>query len=227
MQCTQTRRVLIVDDAEAIRTAVSAALVDAGYEVATRANGTGFDVHLDEFRPDVVILDVMLPGCSGFELLETVRAAGNAGVVMLTARDSIADRVRGLGAGADDYVTKPFLLAELVARIQALLRRMGDVTATMVVGDLVIDVGSRGVARAGVPIELTRTEFEVLVYLAAHRGRVLSKNQILTSVWGYHEYDKNLVEVFVSSLRRKVEAAGPRMIHTVRGHGYTLQADSA
>ncbi|MFB8276001.1 response regulator transcription factor [Nocardia colli] len=227
MQRARARRVLIVDDAEAIRTAVSAALDAAGYVVAVRGSGAELETHLGEFHPDVVVLDVLLPGRDGFELLQTVRAAGNVGVVMLTARDDITDRVHGLSAGADDYVTKPFLLAELVARIGALLRRMGQVGSIMEVGDLAIDIGTRGAARDGVPLDLTRTEFEVLVYLVTHRGRVLSKTQILTGVWGYHEYDDNLVEVFVSSLRRKLEAKGPRMIHTVRGHGYVLRADAA
>ncbi|MFB8275985.1 response regulator transcription factor [Nocardia colli] len=217
-------RVLIVDDAEAIRTAVSSALAAAGYVVAARANGAEFEAQLVKFRPDVVVLDVMLPGCSGFDLLEAVRARCNAGVVMLTARDSVEDRVSGLAAGADDYVIKPFLLAELVARIDALLRRMGHITASVTIGDLLIDVNGRGVFRDGVPIVLTTTEFDILAYLAAHRGKVLTKTQILTSVWGYNEYDTNLVEVFVSSLRRKLEVDGPRLIHTVRGHGYTMQA---
>lgn len=142
---------------------------------------------------------------------------------MLTARDGVADRLRGLTEGADDYVVKPFVLAELIARIGALLRRLGRAPSTVQVGNAVIDAEAGVVLRGGQPVELTATEFKLLCYLAAQRGRVVSKTQILTSVWGYDDYDPNLVEVYVSTLRRKLEARGPRLLHTVRGLGYVLR----
>jgi two-component system, OmpR family, response regulator len=217
-------RVLVVEDAEAIRVAVESALRDAGYTVLGMPDGRGFEQELERFRPDLVVLDVMLPGRDGFRLLDVARRAGNAGVVMLTARDEVTDRLRGLTAGADDYVVKPFVLAELVARVTAVLRRMGRAPSTVQIGDLVLDGEAGLVLRAGVPIELTATERKLLEYLAAQRGRVVSKTQILTSVWGYDSYDPNLVEVHISALRRKLEAHGSRLLHTVRGLGYVLRA---
>ena len=218
-------RVLVVEDADAIRAAVQAGLHGAGHHVMARPDGGGFERLLAQFRPDVVVLDVMLPGRDGFALLEAVRARSAAGVVMLTARDGIDDRLRGLSTGADDYVTKPFVLAELLARVNALLRRLGRVASTMVVGDLVVDPGAGSVVRAGAPIVLTATEFKLLCYLAEHRGRVLTKTQILSGVWGFDAYDPNLVEVHVSGLRRKLEEHGPRLLHTLRGLGYVLRPE--
>jgi DNA-binding response OmpR family regulator len=217
-------RVLVVEDAEAIRVAVEAGLLGAGYAVLGRSDGRALERDLMVFRPDVVVLDVMLPGRDGFALLEVVRRASTAGVVMLTARDGVADRLRGLTGGADDYVVKPFVLAELVARVGALLRRLGRILSTVQVGDVVIDAEAGVVVRGEQRIELTATELKLLCYLAAQRGRVVSKTQILTSVWGYEDYDPNLVEVYVSALRRKLEARGPRLLHTVRGLGYVLRA---
>jgi DNA-binding response OmpR family regulator len=219
-------RILIIEDADAIRAAVCSALHDSGHEVLGRADGRDLEVDLRRFRPDLVVLDVMLPGRNGFTLLDVVRQASTAGVVILTARDGVPDRLRGLSAGADDYVVKPFVLAELVARVAAVLRRLGRTPSTVQVGDLVVDADSGVVMRAGTPIELTATELRLLEYLAAQRGRVVSKTQILTAVWGYDDYDPNLVEVHVSALRRKLEAHGPRLLHTVRGLGYVLRAAS-
>lgn len=139
---------------------------------------------------------------------------------MLTARDAVADRLQGLTLGADDYVIKPFMLAELVARVGAVLRRLGRTLSTVQVGDTVIDAEAGLVLRGEQQIELTATEFKLLCYLAGQHGRVVSKTQILTSVWGF---DPNLVEVYVSALRRKLEASGPRLLHTVRGLGYVLR----
>ena len=215
---------LVVEDSDAIRAAVLAALRDAGHTVEGAGDGSGMERHLDTFRPDLVVLDVMLPGRDGFALLDVVRRHSDAGVVMLTARDGVADRLRGLTAGADDYVVKPFVLAELVARVAAVLRRMGRAPSTVEVGDLVIDAESGVAVRAGAPLELTATELRLLSYLAAQRGRVVSKTQILTAVWGYDAYDPNLVEVHVSAVRRKLEIHGPRLLHTVRGLGYVLRA---
>lgn len=214
----------VVEDSEAIRAAVLAALSDAGHAVAGACDGSTIERDLDAFRPDLVVLDVMLPGRDGFALLDVVRRRTDAGVVMLTARDGVADRLRGLDAGADDYVLKPFVLAELVSRVAAVLRRLGRAPSTVEVGDLVLDAESGVAVRAGEALELTATELRLLRYLAAQRGRVVSKTQILTAVWGYDAYDPNLVEVHVSALRRKLEAHGPRLLHTVRGLGYLLRA---
>jgi DNA-binding response OmpR family regulator len=196
-----TARVLVVEDAEAIRTAVVAGLGEAGFGAAGRPDGRGLEDDLATFRPDLVVLDIMLPGRDGFALLDVVRRHSDAGVVMLTARDAVDDRLRGLHGGADDYVVKPFALAELVARVTAVLRRMGRTPSTVEVGDLVIDAAAGTVLRRG----------------------VVSKGQILTRVWGYTDYDPNLVEVHVSALRRKL--GEPRLVHTVRGLGYVLRAD--
>ncbi|MEV0681071.1 response regulator transcription factor [Actinosynnema sp. NPDC050436] len=220
-------RVLVIEDAEAIGAAVSSALRDAGYQVQVRPDGRDLEGELTRFRPDLVVLDVMLPGRDGFMLLEVIRRTSGAGVVMLTARDGVADRLRGLDRGADDYVVKPFVLAELVARVSAVLRRLGRTPSTVQIGDLVVDADSAVVLRGGAPVELTATELRLLRYLAAQRGRVVGKTQILTAVWGYEDYDPNLVEVHVSALRRKLEEHGPRLLHTVRGLGYVLRAEDS
>jgi len=218
-------RVLVIEDADAIRAAVESGLQGAGHDVVARPDGRELERVLAQFRPDVVILDVMLPGRDGFALLDVVRSRSDAGVVMLTARDGIDDRLRGLTTGADDYVTKPFVLAELLARVNALLRRLGKVQSTMVVGDLVVDPEAGSVTRAGTAIPLTATEFKLVCYLAEHRGKVVTKTQILSSVWGFDAYDPNLVEVHISALRRKLEEHGPRLLHTLRGLGYVLRAE--
>lgn len=216
-------RVLVIEDAEAIRAAVLSGLADAGFETAGRPDGRGLEHDLASFRPDLVVLDVMLPGRDGFALLEVVRAGSDAGVVMVTARDAVPDRLRGLHGGADDYVVKPFALVELIARVTAVLRRLGRTPSTVQVGDLVVDAAAGAVSRGGTPVELTATELRLLDYLAAQRGRVVSKGQILTRVWGYTDYDPNLVEVHVSALRRKL--GEPRLVHTVRGLGYVLRVE--
>lgn len=218
-------RVLVIEDADAIRAAVESGLQGAGHDVVARPDGRELERVLAQFRPDVVILDVMLPGRDGFALLDVVRSRSDAGVVMLTARDGIDDRLRGLTTGADDYVTKPFVLAELLARVNALLRRLGKVQSTMVVGDFVVDPEAGSVTRAGTAIPLTATEFNLVCYLAEHRGKVVNKTQILSSVWGFDAYDPNLVEVHISALRRKLEEHGPRLLHTLRGLGYVLRAE--
>ncbi|MRH91151.1 response regulator [Nocardia sp. SYP-A9097] len=219
----QAGRILVVEDAEAIRAAVAAGLSAAGHKVLGRADGARLEQDLAQFRPDVVVLDVMLPGRDGFALLEAVRARSASGVLMLTARDGVEDRVRGLRAGSDDYVVKPFDLAEVVARVDALLRRMGRARTRITVADLVIDVESGSVRRGDAEVALTATEFKLLSYLAGNRDRVVTKTQILTAVWGYDNYDPNLVEVNVSAVRRKLEEHGERLLHTVRGLGYTLR----
>ncbi|MGZ0147274.1 response regulator transcription factor [Kribbella sp. WER1] len=217
-------RVLVVEDAEPIRTAVGIALTEAGYDVRTRPDGTGFERELAQYRPDLVLLDVMLPGRDGFELLTLARETSNAGVILLTARDGVDDRLHGLRTGADDYVVKPFVLAELIARVEAVLRRMGRLRTVLEVGDLEVDVEARAVRRGGKEIDLTATEFKLLAFLAGRAERVVGKTQLLTAVWGYDDYADNLVEVYVSGLRRKLEAHGPRLLHTVRGSGYVLRS---
>jgi len=216
-------RVLVVEDEESIRGPVARALRSAGYQVHELADGADFETEVTGFRPDLAVLDVMLPGRDGFELSRALRSRMNAGVLMLTARDGIPDRVRGLESGADDYVSKPFAMEELLARVASILRRLGRTPATLEIGDLVVDEGAGVALREGHSVELTATEFRLLSFLAHNRGRTLSKTQILTQVWGYEEYDPNLVEVHVSALRRKLEQYGPRLIHTVRGMGYVLR----
>ncbi|MFD9894476.1 response regulator transcription factor [Amycolatopsis sp. NPDC059027] len=219
-------RILVVEDAEAIRVSVETALAAAGFSVRALADGAALEPELARFRPDLVILDVMLPGRDGFALLGVVRRRSAAGVVMLTARDGVEDRLRGFDEGADDYVVKPFVLAELVARAGAVLRRTGRTRPAIEIGDLVVDVEAGTVHYGGKPVDLTATEWKLLGYLAAHRDRVVGKTQILTAVWGYEDYAANLVEVNVSTLRKKLEAHGPRLLHTVRGQGYILRGDS-
>jgi DNA-binding response OmpR family regulator len=217
-------RVLVVDDDETIRHAVTTALRADGFVAEAAPDGSDLAERLRAFRPDLVVLDWMMPGPSGIRLLPVVRAAGDAAVIMLTARDEVDDRLRGFAEGADDYVVKPFTMAELVARTGAVLRRRGRLPQTVSVGDLVVDPDATTAHRAGVALDLTATEFRLLHLLADSRGRTLSKAQILTQVWGYEDYDPNLVEVHLSALRRKMEQHGPRLIHTVRGLGYRLSA---
>lgn len=217
-------RVLVVDDDETIRLAVATALRADGFVTETAEDGGDLAERLAAFRPDLVVLDWMMPGPSGIRLLPLVRAAGDTAVIMLTARDEVDDRLRGFAEGADDYVVKPFTMAELVARAGAVLRRRGRLPQTISVGDLVVDPDATTAHRAGAALDLTATEFRLLHLLADGRGRTLSKAQILTQVWGYEDYDPNLVEVHLSALRRKMEQHGPRLIHTVRGLGYRLSA---
>ncbi|MER7071162.1 response regulator transcription factor [Terrabacter sp. NPDC000476] len=216
-------RILLVEDDDSIRTAVGAALRDVGLDVEAIPSGHGLEQRLAAWRPSLVVLDWMLPGRDGPELARVIRSAGTAGIIMLTAREGIDDRLHGFATGVDDYVAKPFVMAELVARVRALLHRLGAVPATVEVADLVVDeVG--GTARRGPSgLTLTATEFRLLAYLAENRGRVLSGTQILTQVWGYDDYSDNLVQTHVSSLRRKMEEHGPRLVHTVRGLGYVLR----
>ncbi|BBZ30449.1 DNA-binding response regulator [Mycolicibacterium madagascariense] len=220
----RTARVLVVEDSDAIREMVVEALGAAGYVCIGRVDGDGLEETLDGHRPDLVVLDVMLPGRDGFALMDVVRSWGEVGVIMLTARDGLPDRLRGLDGGADDYVVKPFEMSELVSRVGAVLRRRGRLPATIQVGDLVVDRGAGVAARAGARLDLTATELRLLDFLLDQRGRTVSANQILNAVWGYASYDDNLVHVHISSLRRKLEAHGPRIVHTARGIGYRLQA---
>ncbi|MCJ1714913.1 response regulator [Microbacterium sp. M1A1_1b] len=220
-------RVLLVDDDETIRVSVARSLRDEGLVVLDAPDGSELQRDLTQFVPDLVVLDWMLPGASGIQLAARVRTSSDAAIVMLTARDEVDDRLRGFAEGADDYVVKPFAMAELVARVTAVLRRRGRIPAVVEVGDLVLDPDAALARRAGVTLDLTATEYRLLAFLAESRGRTMSKGQILTQVWGYDSVDPNLVEVHLSALRRKMEAHGPRLVHTVRGIGYRLSAVAA
>jgi two-component system OmpR family response regulator len=218
-------RVLIVEDDHALRSALTGALEMVGYEVRALADGTEIAEALEVFRPDLVGLDVYLPeGPDGFELAKRVRSLSSVPIVFLTAADSVQERLRGFDLGGDDYVVKPFSMAELLARVRALLRRAGRLSsATWEVRDLLVDEQNRVVIRADTAIDLTPTEFDLLCLIGRNPGQVHSKAQLLSEVWGFGVTDPNLVEVCMSSLRRKLEANGPRIIFTQRGRGYFLR----
>lgn len=200
-----------------------------GWEVQLAHTGRKAVAAAKEFRPDSVVLDMMLPDFDGMEVLRRIRAADpDVPVLFLTARDSVEDRVAGLTAGGDDYVTKPFSLEELVARLRALMRRSGahqaSATSLLVVGDLTLDEDSHEVTRSGAAIQLTATEFELLRFFMRNPRRVLSKAQILDRVWNYDFGGQaNVVELYVSYLRKKIDAGRDPMIHTMRGAGYVLK----
>jgi two-component system OmpR family response regulator len=221
----QSVRVLVVEDDRPVRTSLEVILREEGYEVYSCPDGTTVERVLEQFRPDLALLDVRLgAGPDGYSTARLLRSHGDIPIIMLTAADTVAERLEGFHAGADDYLVKPFSMAELLARTQALLRRSGRLTsAVRQVADVIIDDSARTVLRAGTSLDLTRTEFDLLTVLARHPGQVLSKVQLLAQVWGFDAYDVNLVEVHVSSLRRKLEAHGPRLVHTIRGVGYVLR----
>ena len=223
-------RVLVVDDERNIRELVGAALRYEGFEVVLAERGREAIERAVEERPDLVVLDVMLPDIDGFEVLRRLRAdSPDVPVLFLTARDAVEERVAGITAGGDDYVTKPFSLEEVVARLRGLLRRAAAATAvrgdaTLAVGDLTLDEDSHEVTRSGEPVELTATEFELLRFLMRNPRRVLSKAQILDRVWNYDfGGQSNIVELYISYLRKKIDAGRAPMIHTVRGAGYVLK----
>ena len=220
-------RLLVVDDEETILELLSGSLRLAGFEVATAANGTEALRVAAASRPDLVLLDVMMPNGDGFEVVRRMRSHGpDVPVIFLSARDGVRERVAGLALGADDYVTKPFSLDEVLERIRAVLRRTGRAApATRIrVADLELDEDSHVVRRDGILIALTPTEFRLLRFLMLNAGRVLSKGQILDHVWGHNPTGEgNVVEPCVSYLRRKVDQGEPRLIHTIRGVGYVLR----
>ncbi|MFI7050531.1 response regulator transcription factor [Streptosporangium canum] len=232
----ETARVLVVDDEPALREALQSSLEYEGYRVGLASDGLGALEVLEHEPYELVLLDVMMPRLDGLTTCRRLRAAGNhVPVLMLTARDAVGDRVSGLDAGADDYLVKPFELDELLARVRALLRRSA-LTAPVAAddggggvlryGDLRMDSASREVTRAGEPLGLTRTEYLLLELLMVHPRQVLTREQILSEVWGFDfEPSSNSLDVYVMYLRRKTEAAGrPRLIHTVRGVGYVLRS---
>lgn len=223
-------RVLVVDDEENIRELLSVSLKFQGYDVMTAVDGPNAIDLARATRPDVVILDVMMPGMDGFGLLKRLRADGlEAPALFLSARDSVADKVTGLTIGGDDYVTKPFSLEEVVARLEVLLRRSGfgdevSEPTTIRFADLELDDETHEVFKAGEPVALSPTEFTLLRYFMVNAGTVLSKPRILDHVWNYDfGGEVNVVESYVSYLRRKIDTGDKRLIHTLRGVGYVLR----
>lgn len=221
-------RVLVVDDEESLADLLAAALRYEDWEVATAHDGASALRRAKEFEPDVVVLDIMLPDLDGFAVLKRLRRdMGTVPVLFLTAKDSVEDRVAGLLAGGDDYVTKPFALDEVVARITALARRAGAASKDepeLAVGDLVLNEDSHEVWRDGEDVHLSATEFSLLHYLMANAGKVLSKSQILEHVWDFDfDGNTNIVELYISYLRKKIDRGRTPMIHTVRGVGYILK----
>ena len=224
-------KVLVVDDERAVRESLRRALVLEGYDVGLAVDGSDALKKLEaEAQPDAIILDVLMPGTDGLEVSRTLRRSGSrVPVLMLTARAEVGDRVAGLDAGADDYLTKPFALEELLARLRALLRRTADGSGeSLRFADLELDPGTREVKRGGEPIELTRTEFSLLELFMLNPRQVLTRSVIFERVWGYDfGYGSNSLDVYIGYLRRKTEAGGkPRLIHTVRGVGYALREPS-
>ncbi|MGH3853492.1 MAG: response regulator transcription factor [Pseudonocardiaceae bacterium] len=221
-------RVLVVEDEVSLAELLTMALRYEGWDVRSAGTGASAVRTAREFGPDLAVLDIMLPDVDGLEVLRRLRAgAPKLPVLFLTAKDAVEDRIAGLTVGGDDYVTKPFSLEEVVARLRALLRRSGMAAArtpTLVVGNLSLDEDSREVHRGGDLIALTATEFELLRYLMRNPRRVLSKTQILDQVWHYDFGGAaNVVELYISYLRKKVDAGRSSMIHTVRGAGYVLK----
>jgi len=226
---SERSRVLVVDDESAITELVSMALRYEGYNVQTAANGHDALAQVASFRPDLVVLDVMLPDLDGFEVAARLgRERRRVPVLFLTARDATEDKVHGLTIGGDDYVTKPFAVSELVARVRVVLRRNGggdpDASTKLVLADLEMDEDSREVFRDGKLVELTATEYRLLQYLLVNARTVLTRAQLLDHVWQYDFHgDASVLETYISYLRRKIDTVEPRLIHTVRGVGYVLR----
>jgi two-component system OmpR family response regulator len=219
-----------VDDEASLTDLLQMALRYEGWEIKTAADGSSAIATARDFRPDAIVLDIMLPDIDGLQVLQRLRADGNdVPVLFLTAKDALDDRIAGLTAGGDDYVTKPFSLEEVVARLRGLIRRStltvdANESPVLVVGDLELDEDSHEVRRAGRLIELTATEFELLRYLMRNPRRVVSKSQILDRVWDYDFGGKSsVVEIYISYLRKKIDAEGSPMLHTVRGAGYMIK----
>jgi len=219
-------RVLVIEDEEDIASFIKRGLVLKGYDVDVASTGSeGLDFLRDR-PPDVVLLDLMLPEVDGVEVCRRVRAVSDVPVIMLTALDSVKDKVRGLEAGADDYITKPFSFDELTARLGAALRRREPASATIQVGDLVIRPASREVERSGRPVALTKREYDLLEYLARNAGKIVDKPTLFERVWGYElDIDSDPIKVYIRYLRRKLNESGEKdLIHSVRGVGYMLKA---
>lgn len=221
-------RILVVDDDPAVRRSLEHALRRDGYDVASATDGASALAEHGVFRPDAVVLDVLMPEPNGLEVCRTLRSGGHdTPILMLTARDLVTDRVAGLDAGADDYLAKPFALEELRARVRALLRRSGARAEVLHFADVDLDLSGRRAERAGRRLELTKTELSLLEFFLRNPQRVLSRTQIFESVWGYDfGPESNALWVYISYLRRKLEAdGGSRLIQTVRGLGYVLREE--
>lgn len=222
-------RVLTVDDEPSLIELLAMAMRYEGWDVSTASTGTEAVQVARNVEPDAIVLDMMLPDFDGLEVMRRIRAEQpDVPVIFLTARDGVSDRIAGLTAGGDDYVTKPFSLEEVIARLRGLLRRTGATTirpdSQLIVGDLILDEESHEVTRAGEPIHLTATEFELLRFLMRNPKRVLSKAQILDRVWNYDFGGQaNVVELYISYLRKKIDVGREPMIHTMRGVGYVLR----
>ncbi|MFJ1610280.1 response regulator transcription factor [Streptomyces sp. NPDC088253] len=234
----ETQRILIVDDEPAVREALQRSLAFEGYDTQVAVDGADALEKTTAYQPDLVVLDIQMPRMDGLTAARRMRGAGTTTpILMLTARDTVGDRVTGLDAGADDYLVKPFELDELFARVRALLRRSSYAATTvgapdddaLTFGDLRMDLATREVTRGGRAVELTRTEFTLLEMFLAHPRQVLTREQILKAVWGFDfEPSSNSLDVYVMYLRRKTEAGGePRLVHTVRGVGYVLRSGGA
>jgi two-component system OmpR family response regulator len=224
---TAAARVLIVDDEENIRFLVGSALQLAGFETEVAETGQEALRMVESFRPDVVVLDVMLPDVDGFTVLKQLRDRGSSTqVIFLTARDATEDRVRGLTTGGADYQIKPFALAELVARVRLRVQEADSGIRTLRCADLDLDADAHRVSRAGEVVHLSPTEYKLLHYLLLNTGRVLSRNQILDHVWSYDfDGDSSVVDTYVSYLRRKIDHVEPKLIHTIRGIGFSLRVE--
>ena len=220
-------RLLVVDDEDNLRSMLSAALRHYGFDVDVAADGSEGLGRIEAEKPDLVVLDVMMPGLDGFEVCRLMRSKGDlTPVLFLTARGDTADKVTGLKAGGDDYLEKPFSLDELTARIEAILRRTQDSPPgnVLTLADLSLDEDAHVVTRDGVSVHLSPTEYRLLRYLLINRGRVVSKAQIMASVWDYDfDGDGGVVETYIGYLRRKLDNSEPKLIHTVRGFGYTMR----
>jgi two-component system, OmpR family, response regulator len=220
-------RVLVVDDEENIRFLVGSALQLAGFETEVAETGQEALRMVESLRPDVVVLDVMLPDVDGFTVLKQLRDRGSSTqVIFLTARDATEDRVRGLTTGGADYQVKPFALAELVARVRLRLQEADSGIRTLRCADLDLDTDAHRVSRAGEVVHLSPTEYKLLHYLLLNTGRVLSRTQILDHVWSYDfDGDSSVVDTYVSYLRRKIDHGEPKLIHTIRGIGFSLRVE--
>jgi two-component system response regulator MprA len=220
-------RILVVDDDVAITNALRRSLSFEGYTVDVANSGEDGLRRVRDQAPDLIVLDVLMPGLDGLEFCRRIRNGDDTPILMLTARDEVADRVRGLDAGADDYLVKPFAPDEFLARVRALLRRREprERGATVRFADLTVEVKTRQVFRGQRELQLSAKEFDLLHFLARHARQVLSRDQVLEAVWGYQfEGESNVLDVYVGYLRQKLEAQGePRLIHTVRGVGYVLR----
>lgn len=221
--------VLVADDEENIRFLVESGLALAGLQTVSAANGRDALTAVADHRPQLIVLDVMMPELDGFEVLRRLRESGDrTPVIFLTARASTEDRVKGLTDGGDDYLVKPFAIAELVARVRLRLSQSGHATKESILrcADLELDVDAHRVTRSGATVELSPTEYKLLRFLMANMGRVLDRGQILQHVWDYDfDGDSSVVDTYVSYLRRKMDSGEPKLIHTIRGVGFCLRAD--